>query len=80
MVSDGRPNDMDGYQGDYAVEDARQAVHEARARGVIPFCLTVDHEEHDYLPHVFGPGYAVLRDPAGLPHALLGVVRQLLTR
>ena len=79
LLSDGRPNDVDGYQGDYAVEDARQAVHEARARGVIPFCLTVDHEEHDYLPHVFGPGYAVLRDPAGLPRALLGVVRQLLT-
>ena len=80
LLSDGRPNDVDGYQGDYAVEDARQAVHEARARGVVPFCLTVDPEEHDYLPHVFGPGYAVLRDPAGLPRALLGVVRQLLTR
>ena len=80
LLSDGRPNDVDGYQGDYAVEDARQAVHEARARGVIPFCLTVDHEEHEYLPHVFGPGYAVLRDPAGLPRALLGVVRQLLVK
>ena len=79
LLSDGRPNDVDGYQGDYAIEDARQSVHEARARGVIPFCLTVDHEEHEYLPHVFGPGYAVLRNPAGLPRALLDVVRQLLT-
>lgn len=79
LLSDGRPNDADGYQGPYAVEDARQAVHEARARGVTPFCLTVDLEAPEYLGHVFGAaGHTVLRRAEQLPLALVGVVRQLL--
>jgi nitric oxide reductase NorD protein len=79
LLSDGRPNDMDGYQGRYAVEDARQAVHEARAQGVFPFCLTVDREESEYLSHIFGAaGHTVLRRPDQLPLALVRAVRQLL--
>jgi nitric oxide reductase NorD protein len=79
LLSDGRPNDMDGYHGRYAVEDARQAVHEARALGVFPFCLTVDREESEYLPHIFGAaGHTVLRRPDQLPVALVRAVRQLL--
>ncbi len=79
VVSDGRPNDADGYTGHAAVEDARQAVLEARAQGVVPFCLTVDREAPAYVAPVFGAaGYAVLRVAERLPDALLGAVRQLL--
>ncbi|MGZ8376960.1 MAG: VWA domain-containing protein [Gemmatirosa sp.] len=78
LLSDGRPNDMDGYHGRYAVEDARQAVHEARALGVFPFCLTVDREESEYVSHIFGAaGHTVLRRPDQLPLALVRAVRQL---
>jgi nitric oxide reductase NorD protein len=79
LLSDGQPNDIFGYQGSYAVSDSRRAVLEARASGVHTFCLTVDREEHDYLPHLFGVnGYRILRDPAQLPAALLEAVAQLL--
>jgi nitric oxide reductase NorD protein len=54
-------------------------VHEARARGIFPFCLTVDREESEYLPHIFGAaGHTVLRRPDQLPLALVRAVRQLL--
>lgn len=79
LLSDGQPNDVGGYQGSYAIGDSRRAVLEARASGVHPFCLTVDREEHEYLPHLFGTnGYRVLRDPVQLPAVLLQVVTQLL--
>jgi nitric oxide reductase NorD protein len=79
LLSDGQPNDVGGYQGSYAVGDSRRAILEARASGVHPFCLTVDREEQEYLPHLFGTnGYRVLRDPAQLPAVLLQVVTQLL--
>ena len=79
LVSDGKPNDVYGYQGAYAIEDSRRALADARACGVHPFCLTVDREETEYLPHLFGTsGYRVLRTPAQLPAALLRVVEQLL--
>jgi nitric oxide reductase NorD protein len=79
IVSDGRPNDVDHYQERFAVEDARQSVMEARAAGVHPFCLTVDREQPDYLPRIFGPaGYTIMRHPDQLPGALLGAVKTLL--
>jgi nitric oxide reductase NorD protein len=81
MVSDGKPNDVYGYQGAYAIEDSRRALSDARASGVHAFCLTVDREETEYLPHLFGAsGYRVLRAPEQLPAALLKVVEQLLPR
>lgn len=79
IVSDGKPNDIYGYQGEYAIEDSRRALADARASGVHAFCLTVDREETEYLPHLFGAsGYRVLRSPEQLPAALLRVVEQLL--
>ena len=79
IVSDGKPNDVYGYQGAYAIEDSRRALADARSSGVHAFCLTVDREETEYLPHLFGAsGYRVLRSPEQLPSALLRVVEQLL--
>jgi nitric oxide reductase NorD protein len=81
VLSDGKPNDVDEYEGRYGVEDARQAVAEARLQGLLPFCLTVDREAPIYLPRIFGPGaYAVLRRAERLPTVLVDVVRQLLSR
>lgn len=79
ILSDGKPNDVDQYQGPYGIEDSRQAINEARARDIFPFCLTVDHEESAYLKRIFGPaGYAILPRPDHLPRVLLDVVRRLL--
>ncbi len=81
LLSDGRPNDMDRYQGTYAIEDSRRAVLETRDAGVIPFCLTVDSEESEYLSHIFGAsGYTILRRPEQLPSTLVSVVREILGR
>ncbi|MDY0065308.1 MAG: hypothetical protein RBS02_02930 [Steroidobacteraceae bacterium] len=78
MLSDGKPNDMDEYDGRYGLEDMRQAIAETRLQGVYPFCLTVDRRKANYLPAVFGEHqYAVLHRPELLPAALLGWLRRL---
>ncbi len=80
ILSDGKPNDVDEYEGRYGVEDTRQAVAEARLQGIVPLCLTVDHEVSAYVPSIFGRhGYALLRHPELLPTVLLEVVRRLVT-
>lgn len=79
ILSDGRPNDVDEYQSEYGVEDARQAIMEARASGVYPFCITVDHDASEYLPRIFGTtGHTILQRPEQLPRSLLGAVRALI--
>jgi nitric oxide reductase NorD protein len=79
LLSDGRPNDVDIYEGRYGVEDTRQAFAEARMQGVHPFCLTVDREAPRYASRVFGDGgHAVLQKPERLPEALVHVLQRLL--
>jgi nitric oxide reductase NorD protein len=81
LLSDGRPNDVDEYQSSYGVEDSRQAIMEARASGVFPFCLTIDQDASEYLPRIFGAaGHTILQRPEQLPRALLGAVRALIGR
>jgi nitric oxide reductase NorD protein len=81
LLSDGKPNDLDWYQGDYGIEDARQSILEARAVGVYPFCLTIDANAAEYLPRIFGAtGHTILTGAKQLPTALLGVVRGLIRK
>jgi nitric oxide reductase NorD protein len=78
ILTDGKPHDMDHYEGRYAIEDTRKAVLEAREAGLKPFCVTIDREGAGYLPHVFGrDGYTVVRDPAELPRRLPLLYAQL---
>ena len=79
LLSDGKPNDVDLYEGRYGVEDMRQAVAEATLQSVHPFCLTVDRHAPQYLSGIFGPGrYAVLQNPELLPSVLADVLRKLI--
>ncbi|KPK11624.1 MAG: nitric oxide reductase [Acidithiobacillales bacterium SG8_45] len=71
ILTDGKPNDLDHYEGRYGVEDTRMAILEARRKGLQPFCITIDEEAGDYLPHIFGSGgYIVIRRPSDLPREL----------
>ena len=71
IVTDGKPNDLDKYEGRYGIEDTRQAIHEARSLGLQPFCVTIDRKGNDYLPHLFGTGgYVVIHKPSQLPKEL----------
>jgi nitric oxide reductase NorD protein len=71
VLTDGKPNDLDQYEGRYGIEDTRQAVISARRAGLIPFCVTIDKKANDYLPHIFGKGdYVVIHDPKRLPQEL----------
>lgn len=71
IITDGKPNDLDLYEGRYGVEDTRMAIIEAKQAGLQPFCVTIDEEADEYLPHLFGKnGFVVIKDPAQLPNEL----------
>ena len=75
VVSDGRPQDRgysrEGVEKEYAVQDTRMALLEAKQKDITPFCLTVDRNGHDYLRTMAGDlGYEVLPDIMELPRRL----------
>ena len=71
ILTDGKPNDLDQYEGRYGIEDTRHAIQGVRNLGFHPFCVTIDEKGNDYLPHLFGNnGYVVIRNPVELPAQL----------
>jgi nitric oxide reductase activation protein len=70
LLSDGKPLD-EGYDEEYALEDTKMALREARLAGIIPFCLTVDREANDYLRRMYGEVRFMIVDNIGtLPERL----------
>lgn len=71
ILTDGKPNDLDRYEGRYGVEDTRHAVRDAVRRGVRPFCVTIDEKAGEYLPYLFGSAsYVLIRHAGELPAKL----------
>ena len=80
LLTDGKPNDIDHYEGRYAVEDTRMAILEARRSGLKVFGITVDEHAQAYFPYIFGRGaYAIFPHVARLTSALPAMYRQIAT-
>ena len=77
-LSDGRPDDQDGYRGPYGIEDTRRALIEAKFLGIHPFCITIDDEAMDYLQHMYGAvNFAVIDQVDKLPHKVSEIYRRI---
>ena len=77
-LSDGKPDDYDGYRGEYGIEDTRQALIEARRVGVHPFCITIDRTAREYLPHMYGEAsYTVVSEVHKLPRKVSEIYRRV---
>ena len=75
LISDGRPEDhsygREGLEKDYAINDTKMALLEARRKGITSLCLTFDQAGHDYLRTICGDmQYEVLADIESLPASL----------
>ncbi len=79
-LTDGKPEDYDDYKGEYAIEDTRHALIEAKMAGIHPFCITIDHHAHDYMDHMYGPvNYIFVNDIRKLPMRMVDIYRTLTT-
>lgn len=71
LLTDGKPNDIDIYEGRYGLEDTRMALQEARRKGLKPFCVTIDDKAETYLPRLFGQnGWVLVKKAEELPQKL----------
>lgn len=78
VITDGKPNDLDHYEGRHGIEDSAMAVREARRAGHAVFGITVDRDGKSWFPRMFGRGgYALVPHPDRLPSALPDIYRHL---
>jgi len=78
VVTDGKPNDLDHYEGRHGVEDTAMAVREARRAGHAVFGVTIDAKAKAVFARLFGRGgFAAISDPDRLTRALPEIYRHL---
>lgn len=78
VITDGKPNDLDHYEGRHGIEDSHKAVLEARRMGHAVFGITVDRDGKSWFPRMFGQGgFALIPHPEKLTQALPEIYRQL---
>ena len=78
MITDGKPNDLDHYEGRHGIEDTAMAVREARRAGHSVYGVTVDRKGKSWFARMFGQGnFAIIPDPDKLIYALPQIYRQL---
>jgi len=79
VITDGKPNDLDHYEGRHGIEDTMMAVREARRAGQSVFGVTIDKSAKSWFPRLFGQGgFAVISEPDKLTRALPQIYRELI--
>lgn len=80
VITDGKPNDLDHYEGRHGIEDTHMAVREARRSGQTVFGVTIDSKAQAPFARIFGKGgFSVVPEPAKLAVALPQIYRHLIS-
>ena len=71
LISDGKPNDYDKYEGSYGINDVKQALRELNERNINSYALAIEANAKYYLPQMFGSNhYEILTTPVELLQSL----------
>ncbi|PCJ89541.1 MAG: NorD nitric oxide reductase activation protein [Hyphomicrobiales bacterium] len=78
VLTDGKPNDLDHYEGIHGIEDSHKAVSEARRKGQVVHGIIIDEDGQDWFARIFGRGgFTLLPEPERLTRALPQIYRNL---
>ena len=78
VLTDGKPNDLDHYEGQHGIEDSHMAVREARRSGQSLHGVIIDEDGQDWFARIFGRGgFSLLSNPKNLTRALPDIYRTL---
>lgn len=72
LLSDGKPNDYDRYEGKYGINDVKQALRELNTQNINSYALAIEAQAKYYLPQMFGQNhYQILTTPVELLQSLV---------
>jgi len=78
VLTDGKPNDLDHYEGQHGIEDSHMAVAEARRTGQTVHGIIIDEDGQDWFARIFGRGgFHLLPRPERLTRVLPDIYRTL---
>ncbi len=78
LLSDGKPNDYDKYEGKYGVADVKQALREMHERHINTYAIAIESTARYYLPQMFGQNhYNILSHPDMMIQSLAILYRRI---
>ncbi|MET2985172.1 nitric oxide reductase activation protein NorD [Aureibaculum conchae] len=78
LISDGKPNDYDKYEGKYGINDVKQALRELNQRRINSYALAIEAQAKYYLPQMFGQNhYQILTTPVELLESLVKLYEKI---
>jgi nitric oxide reductase NorD protein len=78
LLSDGKPNDYDKYEGKYGVNDVKQALRELNERNINSYALAIEAQAKYYLPQMFGQNhYQILTTPVELLRSMVQLYEKI---
>jgi len=81
LISDGKPNDFDKYEGKYGINDVKQALRELNERQINSYALAIESNAKYYLPQMFGANhYEILTTPVELLQAMVKLYEKIKTQ
>lgn len=78
LLSDGKPNDYDRYEGQHGIQDIKQALRELNQRKINSYALAIEAQAKYYLPQMFGQNhYQILTSPEELVQSLVKLYKRI---
>lgn len=78
LLSDGKPNDYDKYEGRYGVADVKQALREMSEYHINTYAIAIESSAKYYLPQMFGQNhYNILSHPDMLLNSLTTLYQRI---
>lgn len=78
LISDGKPNDYDKYEGRYGVNDVKHSLQELSDKRINAFALAIEAQARYYLPQMFGQNhYQILTSPIEMLKALVRLYEKI---
>lgn len=78
LLSDGKPNDFDRYEGKYGIQDVKQAIRELGEKQINSYALAIEANAKYYLPQMFGQNhYQILASPKELITSLVKLYEKI---
>ncbi len=78
LISDGKPNDYDKYEGKYGINDVKQALRELNKKNINSYALAIEAQAKYYLPQMFGQNhYQILTTPVELLESLVKLYEKI---
>jgi nitric oxide reductase NorD protein len=78
VLSDGKPyHGGTHYVGEYAIEDTKKAIEEARKAGIKPFGIVVGKQSRKEFERMYGRDFVIIKNVIELPDLLPIIYRRL---